>query len=141
MKDRKCAQHTNRQATDETDTWLVSFLENLRRVEHWVLVRAPDCQSAIQAARLKLRHQLMNPLGSLDFKQCIRTGEDAGLNPFRPSTNLDVNRPGAQPVHLTKEVVQGFELNAPVHGLSTEQVKFTVTDDQDSHRASRPTVH
>ena len=67
MKDRKCAPNTNRQATSETDTWMVSFMESLRRIEHWVLVTAADCPSAIQSARLKLRAQLKNPLGGLDF--------------------------------------------------------------------------
>ena len=117
MKDRKCAPDTNRQATSETDTWLVSFMENLRRIEHWVLVTAADCPSAIHAGRLKLREQLMNPLGGLDFRKCVRTThEGSASNPFRPSSYLDLDERSGnpRPVLLSKEAYEGFLLSDDV---------------------------
>ena len=147
MKDRKCAPHTRRHATNETQgTWLVSFLENLRRIEHWVLVRAADCPSAIQLARIKLKEQLTNPLGSLDFKQCVRaSGDDAAINPFRPSSYLDLDeRPGSpRPLHLTNEGRAGVNTGGtPSAQARPDPVKLSATDEHDSFRSvSMPTVH
>ena len=129
MKDRKCAPNTNRQATSETDTWMVSFMESLRRIEHWVLVTAADCPSAIQSARLKLRAQLKNPLGGLDFRKCVRTThEGCASNPFRPSSYLalDERSGNPRPVHLSKEAFEGFLLSddMPANMPMTEQAQF-----------------
>ena len=153
MKDRKCAPDTNRQATSETDTWLVSFMENLRRIEHWVLVTAADCPSAIHAGRLKLREQLMNPLGDLDFRKCVRTTHDGvASNPFRPSSYLalDERFGNPRPVHLSTEAVEGFLLSddmpanmpLPSHAQFAPRRSFdqASTDEHDSVR-SMPTVH
>ena len=157
MKERKCAPNTSRQATGEADTWMVCFMENLRRIEHWVLVCASDCPSAIQAARLKLREQLMNPLGSLDFRQCVRTTrEESARNPFQASSYLDLNeRPGnPRPVHLSKEALEDFHLSGSTSASIplTAQAQFAPrkrsarafdqasTDEHDSVR-SMPTVH